>query len=201
MESAPQPVKRHYMTHVLSVPPFQLSTARALESGFLHPSCFSKNSALVVPAETHHFLPVPSDIDFAVCLQFCALKCRRSPNAFLVACRSLVFRRVLRSSDMFWGKSNAVCGLRESEGHSSTRWVGIRRKKALSGSWLESVRLPPALKVIEEGTFTHCRNLKRVEFAEGLERIGAEAFAYSDIEDVVLLSSTRAICAYTIAKY
>ena len=68
------------------------------------------------------------------------------------------------------------------------------------GSGLESVRPLPALKVIEEGTFNHCRNLKSVEFSEGLEKIGVGTFFGSGIEDIVLPSSVRVIYGFAFAK-
>ena len=40
-----------------------------------------------------------------------------------------------------------------------------------------------------------CKNLRHVEFSEGLEKIGSEAFAYSSIKCVDLPSSTKKIGA------
>ena len=44
-------------------------------------------------------------------------------------------------------------------------------------SALETIRLPSTLEVVEEFTFMECKNLRSVEFAEGLKRIDAYAFA------------------------
>ena len=64
---------------------------------------------------------------------------------------------------------------------------------------IESVRIPSTLKVIEAGTFSCCKNLKSVEFSEGLERIGIASFAGSCIESVVLPASTKIIGAQAFA--
>ena len=44
-------------------------------------------------------------------------------------------------------------------------------------SALETIRLPSTLEVVEEFTFMRCKNLRSVEFAEGLKMIDAYAFA------------------------
>lgn len=64
---------------------------------------------------------------------------------------------------------------------------------AFNGSGIESILIPSSLKVIEAGTFGNCKNLKKVEFSEGLETIGAQAFAGSGVEDIVLPVSTRTV--------
>ena len=53
-------------------------------------------------------------------------------------------------------------------------------------SGIESVRIPSTLREIRVGALYGCKNLKSVEFSEGLEKIGAFAFAGSGIERVVL---------------
>ena len=60
---------------------------------------------------------------------------------------------------------------------------------------LESVRIHPKLKTIEARTFYKCKNLKRVEFSEGLEKIGFNAFYENGIRRVDLPSGTRRIGA------
>ena len=60
-------------------------------------------------------------------------------------------------------------------------------------SGLESIKIPPALKTIEAWTFFKCESLKRVEFSEGLEKIGIAAFFKSGVERVDLPSSVRSI--------
>lgn len=42
---------------------------------------------------------------------------------------------------------------------------------------METIRLPSTLEVVDEFTFMECKNLRSVEFAEGLKRIDAYAFA------------------------
>ena len=54
--------------------------------------------------------------------------------------------------------------------------------------------------MIEDSTFYQCESLKSVEFSEGLEKIGTEAFAYSGIEDVVLPSSVRVIYGFAFEE-
>ena len=56
------------------------------------------------------------------------------------------------------------------------------------------------LKTIEAWTFSYCKDLSRVEFSEGLEKIGVAAFAESGVEQVKLPSSVRGICAEAFAK-
>ena len=43
-------------------------------------------------------------------------------------------------------------------------------------SGIESVVLPSTLREVASGTFWKCRNFRSVRFAEGLERIGEDAF-------------------------
>ena len=69
------------------------------------------------------------------------------------------------------------------------------RGSAFSESGIESIRIPSTLKVIEAITFYQCKNLKTVEFSEGLERIEFGAFVQSGIRSIVLPTSTRAVCA------
>ena len=64
---------------------------------------------------------------------------------------------------------------------------------------IESVRIPSTLKVIEASTFSCCKNLKSIEFSEGLERIGIASFAGSCIESVILPASTKIIGAQAFA--
>lgn len=45
-------------------------------------------------------------------------------------------------------------------------------------------------------TFVQCKDLKRAEFSEGLERIGVGAFNGSGIESVRLPSSVRWVGAF-----
>lgn len=74
------------------------------------------------------------------------------------------------------------------------------RGMAFSGSGLERANIPSTLKEIEEETFLDCKNLRSVQFSEGLERIGARAFMWSGVERVALPRSTRTICGWAFAK-
>ena len=60
-------------------------------------------------------------------------------------------------------------------------------------SGLTSVKLSPLLKTIEEDTFYQCKDLKTVEFPEGLEKIGLEAFMESGIEHAEFPGSLKII--------
>lgn len=42
--------------------------------------------------------------------------------------------------------------------------------------FLESVYIPPAVKIIEHSAFSYCYNLGEIKFSEGLKTIGASAF-------------------------
>ena len=67
-------------------------------------------------------------------------------------------------------------------------------------SGIEEIRLPSTLKTLEALTFCKCKNLKIVEFSEGLEKIGVMAFAKSGIENIVLPSSVRTISGFAFAE-
>lgn len=58
-------------------------------------------------------------------------------------------------------------------------------------SGLESIRLPFSLRVVEDSCFWSCRDLKSVEFSEGLEQIESDAFANTGLESVNLPASLR----------
>ena len=71
-------------------------------------------------------------------------------------------------------------------------------KKEVNGasfaeSALESIVLPSTLRVLECATFAECKNLRTVEFSEGLEVIGGAAFLTTGIENVTLPRSLREI--------
>ena len=53
--------------------------------------------------------------------------------------------------------------------------------------------LPSTLREIASGTFWKCRNLKSVRFAEGLERIGEDAFRETGLGSVVLPASLKSV--------
>ena len=59
------------------------------------------------------------------------------------------------------------------------------RGMAFANSGIEHIKIPSTLQVIEAYTFYRCARLKSVEFSEGLEKIGAGAFARSGIEHVI----------------
>ena len=53
--------------------------------------------------------------------------------------------------------------------------------------------LPSTLREIASGTFWKCRNLKSVRFAEGLERIGEDAFRKTGLGSVDLPVSLKSV--------
>ena len=53
-------------------------------------------------------------------------------------------------------------------------------------SGIEHIKIPSTLKIIDAYTFFGCKKLKKVEFSEGLEKIGVCVFAESGIENAVL---------------
>ena len=57
---------------------------------------------------------------------------------------------------------------------------------------LESFVVPESVKVISAGSFSYCATLKKVD-ASNVETIGAYAFRYSDIEEVVLGNKLKTI--------
>ena len=65
---------------------------------------------------------------------------------------------------------------------------------------MESIELPSTLKIIEVSTFSGCKNLKSVEFSEGLERIELGAFRESGLERVTLPRSLRVLAQAAFAK-
>lgn len=73
-------------------------------------------------------------------------------------------------------------------------------KQCFCGSALASIRLPPALKTIEEYTFSGCTNLKTVEFPDGLEKIWRDAFFRSGLENVEFPASLRLLFQGAFAK-
>lgn len=68
-------------------------------------------------------------------------------------------------------------------------------KAFFRGAWtLESIIIPPSVKMIEDEAFTKCRHLKAVKLQEGLHSIGERAFSFTEIESVVIPSSVLVIC-------
>lgn len=65
--------------------------------------------------------------------------------------------------------------------------------EAFIESGIESIKIPSTLKTIEANTFNKCKQLRSVEFSEGLEKIGARAFSNSGIESVILPPSVKII--------
>lgn len=79
------------------------------------------------------------------------------------------------------------------------------REREISGSsftrsGLESIRLPSTLKVVEDSTFVGCRDLRSIEFSEGLEEICLGAFLDSGLESVCLPKSLRVLRQAAFAK-
>ena len=62
-------------------------------------------------------------------------------------------------------------------------------------SGLESIAFPSTLKEIPKNTFYACNDLRDVQFAGGLEKIGICAFRVTAIEQVILPASIRTIAA------
>ena len=60
-------------------------------------------------------------------------------------------------------------------------------------SGIERIKISSTLKVIQAYTFLKCKNLKTVEFSEGLEKIGVAAFKESGIETIAFPASTKAV--------
>ena len=63
-----------------------------------------------------------------------------------------------------------------------------------AGSTLESIKLPSTLRVLECATFAECKNLRTVEFSEGLEVIGTQAFCGCGVECITTPKSLKTIC-------
>lgn len=68
-----------------------------------------------------------------------------------------------------------------------------------AGSGLESARIPSTVRGLEASTFFQCVHLRRVELAEGLERVGACAFQGSGVEEIVLPASVRTVGGWAFA--
>ena len=66
-------------------------------------------------------------------------------------------------------------------------------------SGIERVRIPSTLKVLEEGTFHSCKNLKNVEARQGLECIEKDCFACSGLERITLPKSLTEISKSTFS--
>ena len=62
-------------------------------------------------------------------------------------------------------------------------------------SGIERIKISSTLKVIQAYTFLKCKNLKTVEFSEGLEKIGVAVFRESGVENIVLPVSTKIVGA------
>lgn len=60
---------------------------------------------------------------------------------------------------------------------------------------LQSIDIPPSVKMIEDNAFDGCKHLKQVEFYDGLRSIGKRAFAYTGLENVVIPSSVLVVCS------
>ena len=58
---------------------------------------------------------------------------------------------------------------------------------------IEKITLPSTLKRIERRTFSWCKNLKRVEISNGVERIGKACCNWCSLESIVLPASVEEI--------
>ena len=70
-------------------------------------------------------------------------------------------------------------------------------RDVFAGSCLENIVFPPTLKVIGEGKFAGCRNLKSVSFGEDsvVEEIGPRAFYGCGLESFIAPPSLKRIGA------
>ena len=64
-------------------------------------------------------------------------------------------------------------------------------------SAIESIRLPPTLKRLGPGTFSDCKNLKRIEIPHGIECIRSSCFYDSGVEEIMLPATLREISKST----
>ncbi len=78
----------------------------------------------------------------------------------------------------------------EVEGYAVTEIQADCFKKCET---LKSVSLPGSVRWICSGAFNYCLNLEKVEFTDGLEGIGAEAFNCTALTEVVLPKTLRNI--------
>ena len=62
-----------------------------------------------------------------------------------------------------------------------------------AGSAVETVTLPPTLRVLEEGTFRDCKNLRDIQLPQGLERIRQDCFARSGLAQITLPRSLKEV--------
>ena len=67
-------------------------------------------------------------------------------------------------------------------------------------SGLESVRLPPTLRVLEEDTFSQCEELRDVTFPNGLESIGRFSFFQTSLENIEFPTSLRTVAQGAFAE-
>ncbi|RBI46852.1 hypothetical protein DRW55_01290 [Metamycoplasma hominis] len=58
---------------------------------------------------------------------------------------------------------------------------------------MESITIPGSIKEIGGYAFSCCKNLKEVILNEGLEKIGAGAFNYTNIESITIPGSVKEI--------
>ncbi|QKX39421.1 leucine-rich repeat domain-containing protein [Metamycoplasma hominis] len=72
-------------------------------------------------------------------------------------------------------------------------FIDKNNKKILSYlDWMATkVTIPSSIKEIGEGAFSGCENLKEVILNEGLEKIGAGAFHFSDISHISINSNNK----------
>lgn len=69
-----------------------------------------------------------------------------------------------------------------------------------SKTGLESVALPSTLREVPQNTFWACEDLQSVRFAEGLEKIGVNAFQETAVEQVVFPASLKTISQGAFCK-
>ena len=68
------------------------------------------------------------------------------------------------------------------------------------GSALESVELPPTLRVIGNYAFGECQSLREVRLPDGIERIDERCFSGSGLETISIPSSVKRIETATFVQ-
>lgn len=110
----------------------------------------------------------------------------------VIGCGAFKNCKRLRRAEL--NKGLEVLGEKWSDGEQEIEGQAFR------GSGIESMSTPSTLRVIEAGTFSECKNLNSVEFANGLEKIGKVAFTDSGVKSITLPPSTKTISGFAFAN-
>lgn len=73
-------------------------------------------------------------------------------------------------------------------------------ESAFECSTVQRVVLPNTLKDIGDRAFYQCRSLTTINFCEGLQKIGGEAFSATQLGDITLPSTLTSIGSYSFAS-